>query len=148
MKDWLKYSFGLVFVYTLWTLIFEYIVKKHSDCFCSILFVYIFAGILATFVLLSHIKKDCKLYKKITDIKTMPIFILILIVIISVCVIISNKLWVNALKYSNSGYIGSISNLYIVFVTILSAYLFKTKVSMINGAGIGAMLFGAYLLSK
>lgn len=149
MENWIKYSLYLVILYTLWTLIFEYIVKKHTNCFCIILFTYIFAGIIALILLLSHVKKDCKHMNKITDINNLSPMILGLIIFVSFCIILSNKIWIKALENGkNSGYIGSISNLYIIFVTILSSYIFAHKINNKSIIGIVLMLIGSYLIAK
>jgi len=149
MENWIKYSLYLVILYTIWTLIFEYIIKKHTNCFCVTLLTYVFAGTLALILLFNHIKKDCKHMNKITDINNLSPIVLGLIIFVSFCVISTNKLWLKALENGkNSGYVGSISNLYIVFVTILSSYIFAHKIDNKNIIGIVLMLIGAYLIAK
>lgn len=149
MEKWIKYSLYLVILYTIWTLIFEYIIKKHTNCFCVTLLTYIFAGTIALVLLFNHIKKDCKHMDKLTDINNIPLIVLALIILVSFCIISTNKLWLKALENGkNSGYVGSISNLYIVFVTILSSYIFAHKINNKGIMGIIMMLGGAYLLAK
>ena len=48
----------------------------------------------------------------------------------------------------NSGYIGSVSNLYIIFVTVISAYMFKNKILKEHIVGILLMTGGAFLIAK
>jgi len=149
MEKWIKYSLYLVILYTIWTLIFEYIIKKHTNCFCVTLLTYVFAGTIALILLFNHIKKDCKHMDKLTDINNIPSIVLALIILVSFCIISTNKLWLKALENGkNSGYVGSISNLYIVFVTILSSYIFAHKINNKGIMGIIMMLGGAYLLAK
>lgn len=149
MEKWLYYSYILIILYVISTIVFEYIIKKHSNCTCVTLFTYIFAGLISLFILKNHIGNNCKHYNTIGDIKKTSMTIIILILIISITIILSNKMWINALSSGgNSGYVGSISNIYIVFVTLISAYLFKTNITIQNGAGIGFILLGGYLISK
>lgn len=149
MEKWIKYSLYLVILYTIWTLIFEYIIKKHTNCFCVTLLTYVFAGTIALILLFNHIKKDCKHMDKLTDINNIPLIVLALIILVSFCIISTNKLWLKALENGkNSGYVGSISNLYIVFVTILSSYIFAHKINNKGIMGIIMMLGGAYLIAK
>ena len=149
MEKWIKYSLYLVILYTIWTLIFEYIIKKHTNCFCVTLLTYVFAGTIALILLFNHIKKDCKHMDKLTDINNIPSIVLALIILVSFCIISTNKLWLKALENGkNSGYVGSISNLYIVFVTILSSYIFAHKIDNNSIIGIIMMTGGAYLLAK
>jgi len=149
MEKWIKYSLYLVILYTIWTLIFEYIIKKHTNCFCVTLLTYVFAGTIALILLFNHIKKDCKHMDKLTDINNIPSIVLALIILVSFCIISTNKLWLKALENGkNSGYVGSISNLYIVFVTILSSYIFPHKINNKGIMGIIMMLGGAYLIAK
>lgn len=149
MEKWIKYSLYLAILYTIWTIIFEYIIKKYTNCFCVTLLTYIFAGTLALILLFNHIKKDCKHMNKLTDINNLSPIILGLIVLIGFCIISTNKLWIKTLENGkNAGYVGSISNLYIVFVTILSSYIFAHKIDNNSIIGIILMLVGAYLIAK
>ena len=148
MQEWLKYSIYLIILYTIWTIIFEYIVKKHTSCFCITLKTYIIAGILAFIYLIYHIKHNCKHFNNLSDIKNISSVLLLLIVFMALCVLITNKLWINALDHNvNAGYIGSISNMYIILVTIISAYLFNSNITKKNIFGIIIMITGAYLIS-
>jgi drug/metabolite transporter (DMT)-like permease len=148
MENWLKYSLYIVIFYTLWTIVFEYIIKRYTDCFCIILITYVLTGILALLYLQYHIKTDCKIFNNIGDIKKIPNIILLFMVIIALSVLITNKLWIKALENNtNAGYVGSIANMYIIFVTLISAYLFQSKLTLKNIGGIIIMLGGAYLLS-
>lgn len=149
MEKWVYYSVLIVIVYVIWTSLYEYMVKKYTKCFCTVLILYLIVGFLAFIFLLRHINNGCTHYKSITDIKNTPKIIFVFLVIMALCVIISNKLLVNGMSTGiNAGYIGSISNLYIIFVTIISSYLFNTKVSNKNIMGIVLMFGGGYLVSR
>jgi len=149
MEKWIYYSVLIVIVYVVWTSLYEYMVKKYTKCFCTILILYLIVGVLAFIFLLRHINNGCSHYKSITDIKNTPKIIFLFLIIMALCVIISNKLFVNGVSTGvNAGYIGSISNLYIIFVTIISSYLFNTKISNKNIFGIILMFGGAYLVSR
>ncbi len=148
MKEWIKYSLYLVILYTLWTIIFEYIIKKYTNCFCVTLATYVVAGILAFIFLVYHIKYSCKHFDNLGDVRNTSGVILVLILFMGLCVLITNKLWSKAIDNNiNAGYIGSISNLYIIFVTIISSYLFTHKISNKKVIGIISMLLGTYLIS-
>jgi uncharacterized membrane protein len=150
MEKWLYYSIILILVYIVWTIVFEYIAKKHTNCFCVTLFTYIFAGIICILLLHNHIYSGkCKHFGNFGDIKDMSKQVAFFILILSVCIIISNRMWMNGLSSGgNSGYIGSVSNLYIIFVTFISAYMFKNKINKENIFGILLMTGGAFLIAK
>jgi len=77
-----------------------------------------------------------------------PKILLIGLIIIAFVIILANRTWVKAVSQSNAGFVSAISNTYIVIVTILSAYLFKTEIKPIQYLGIGAIIGGCYLLAK
>ncbi len=150
MEKWLYYSIILIIVYIIWTIIFEYIAKKHTNCFCVTLFTYIIAGLICIILLHNHIYSGkCKHFGNFGDIKDISKPVLFFIIILSVCIIISNRMWMNGISSGgNSGYIGSVSNLYIIFVTVISAYMFKNKIKKEHIAGILLMTGGAFLIAK
>jgi len=150
MEKWIYYSLILVIIYIIWTIMFEYVIKKHTDCLCISLFTYIIAGIISILILKNHIHTgECKHYESISDIKNISKTLLLFLIIMAICIILVNKYWAHALSHGgNSGHITSISNLSIIFVTVISTYLFDTKIKKEHIIGIGLMLGGSYFLTK
>ena len=138
----------IIVLTSLWTIIIEAISKNYSSCFCITLKTYIFAGIISMILMYFHIKNDCKHHHTFKDIINTPIIIIIGIILISLIIIIINKYWLKAVKHTNSGFVSAFSNLYIVIVAILSAFLFKSKIKQKQYLGILTIIVGSYLLIK
>lgn len=58
----------------------------------------------------------------------------------------ANRQWYQAVNKVNSGIISATTSTYIILVTIVSAYLYRTKISTKQYFGIGTILVGTYLL--
>lgn len=148
MQLWLKYSILIAVIYTLWTILWEFLIKKSkSKCYCNSLKVYVIAGIIAFVFLIYHIKTKCKHHENITDIFKESKSIYTLFFFISLCILISNYLWVKALKlYINAGYITTITNLSVIIITLFSAYKYSYKIKLKHIIGIFVTLYGAHLV--
>jgi uncharacterized membrane protein len=149
MEEWLMYSLIVVIIYTVWTILYEEILKKHDDCACMPLKMYMIVGILALIYFIYHVKHECKHGDKIThSLKSTNSKVFIYISIIAVFVLLSNRFLLKAIvDKGNSGYVYSITNMYIIMVTILSAYLYNTKIEKKHIIGIVAIIFGSGVLA-
>lgn len=149
MEKWLLYSFITVFIYTIWTIIYEEIVKNHDNCFCIQLKIYMMIGIFAFIYFIYHIQYECKHGKTVKDsIYATSNMAYIYALIIAILSIIANKYIIKAvLNKGNSGHVYSIVNVYIVLVTFISAYLYNTRVGKKDMIGIITILFGSMILS-
>ena len=147
MNSAISYIVIIIVLYSIWTIIMEAISKNYSSCFCITLKIYIFAGIISLILMYFHVKNDCKHHDTIKDIIKTPLIILIALIFISL-IIISNKYWLQAVTYTNSGFVSALSNGYIIIVAILSAFLFKSKIKKLHYFGILAIIGGSYLLTK
>lgn len=149
MEKWIVYSLIVVIIYAIWTLIYEEIIKKHDNCFCMQLKIYMIVGILSFLYFLYHIQSECnhgKTIKESIDGTSNKAYFYIMI--IAVLSIMANKFILKAiLDKGNSGYVYSITNIYIVFVTLASAYLYNTQVKNKDIFGIFAIIAGSALLS-
>ncbi len=148
MNSVISYIVIIIVLYSMWTIIMEAISKNYSSCFCITLKTYIFAGIMALILMYFHVKNDCKHHDTLKDIINTPIIIIIGLILVSLVIIISNKYWLKAVTQSNSGFVSALSNVYIVIVAILSAFLFKSKIKQQHYFGILAIVGGSYLLTK
>ena len=148
MNSGINYIILIIVLYTIWTILMEAISKNYSSCFCIILKINIFAGLLALILLYFHTKKECKHHHSIKEIFNMPYIILFGLVLIAMTSVICNKYWLKAVKTTNSGYVVGLSNIHVVIVAILSVFLFKTKMNKHNYLGIVAIIGGSYLLTK
>ena len=148
MEHWIYNIFIIIVLYSIWALGLELLSKKYSRCECLSLQTYIFAGVMAMILLLFHIKKGCKHYKSIKDFKNTPLIILLGLVIISSAIVWANRQWYQAVNKVNSGIISATTSTYIILVTIVSAYLYRTKISTKQYIGIGTILGGIFLLVK
>jgi drug/metabolite transporter (DMT)-like permease len=148
MEAWVYHTFTIIILYAIWAIGMEILVKKYSNCACISLQTYIFAGIIASILFYHHIQKGCVHYKCVSDIMSAPRVLLIGLIIVSFVIIMANRTWIKAVSLSNSGFVSAVSSTYIVIVTLLSAYLFKTKVKPIQYLGIGLIVGGCYLLAK
>lgn len=148
MQLWLKYSIIIAVIYTLWTILWEILIKKNkTKCYCLSLKVYVIVGIIAFLFLIFHIKSNCNDHKKITDIFKESKSIYFIFIIISICVLISNYFWVKAIELdTNSGYITTIANLSVIIITLFSAYKYSYKITLKHVIGIIITLFGAHLV--
>lgn len=148
MEGWVYYTFSIIILYAIWALGMEILVKKYKNCACISLQTYIFAGIIAFILFYYHIKKGCDHYHCVSDIFSAPKILLIGLIIVAFVIILANRTWTKAVSLSNAGFVSAISNSYVVIVTILSAYLFKTKIKPLQYLGIGSIIGGCYLLSR
>lgn len=148
MKSWIYNILYIIILYAVWALGMEIIVKKYTNCTCISLQTYMFAGLFALILFCNHIKNGCPHYKSINDIIKAPKGIIIWLIIISLAIIFANQSWLKAVKRTNSGFVSAITNSYIVIVTIISAYLFNTKITPIQYTGIASIIGGCYLLSR
>lgn len=148
MQEWIKYSILIAVLYTLWTVFWEFLIKKNkSTCYCLSLKVYIMAGVIAFLFLIYHVKTSCEYHEKISDIFKEPKSIYILFIVISICILISNYCWVKAISFdTNAGYITTIANLSVVVITIISAYKYSYKITLKHVLGILVTLYGAHLV--
>jgi len=148
MQLWLKYSIFIAVLYTLWTILWELLIKKSkSKCYCQSLKVYIVAGIIAFLFLIFHIKSNCGHHEKISDIFKESKSIYILFIVISVCILISNYFWVKAIELdTNAGYITTIANLSVIVITLFSAYKYSYKIKLKHIIGIFITIYGAHLV--
>ena len=148
MKPWIYNIIIIVILYSIWSLGLEFLSKQYTNCECMSMQTYIFAGIIATIMLILHINNGCENYKKINDIAKMPMIIFICLTIIAIAIVWANKAWYKAVNHVNSGFVSAMSSSYIIIVTIISAYLFRTKITKEQYIGIGLMMGGCYLLAK
>lgn len=148
MESWIYNILFIIILYAVWALGMEIIVKKYTNCTCISLQTYMFAGLFASILFCNHIRNGCHHYKSINDIIRTPKGIIFWLIIISLAIIIANQSWVKAVKQTNSGFVSAITNSYIVIVTIISAYLFNTKIKTIQYVGIASIIGGCYLLTK
>ncbi len=148
MELWIKYSILIAVIYTLWTILWEFLLKKSkSKCYCHSLKVYIMAGIVAFLFLIYHIKTKCDHHNKISDIFKESKLIYTLFIVISICILISNYFWVKAIELdTNAGYITTITNLSVIVITLFSAYKYSYKITFKHVIGIIITLFGAHLV--
>ena len=122
MHLWIKYSILIAILYTLWTILWEFLIKNNkSKCYCLSLKVYVIAGIIAFLFLIFHIKSNCTNHENIIDIFKEPKSIYVIFIVISICILISNYFWVKAIELNtNSGYITTIANLSAIIITLFS----------------------------
>ena len=149
MEKWIVYSLIVVIIYAIWTLIYEEIVKKHDNCFCMQLKIYMIVGILSFLYFLYHIQSDCNHGKTIKEsINGTSNKAYLYIIIIAILSIMANKFILKAiLDKGNSGYVYSIANTYIIIVTLASAYLYNTEIKKKDIMGIFAIIAGSAILS-
>ena len=148
MEGWIYNTLFIIILYAVWALGMEIVVKKYTTCTCISLQTYMFAGLFALVLFCNHIKSGCPHYKSLSDIVKAPKVIIFWLIIVSLAIILANRSWIKAVKDTNSGFVSAITNSYIVIVTIISAYLFNTKITTIQYAGIASIVAGCYLLSK
>ena len=148
MELWIKYSIGIAVLYTLWTLLWEFLVKENkSKCYCLSLKVYIMAGIIAFLFLIYHVKSKCDHHDTFSDIFKETKSMYLIFIIIAICILISNYYWVKAIQSDiNIGYITTIANLSVIIITIYSAYKYSYKLTFKHIIGILITLFGAHLV--
>ena len=148
MQLWLKYSILIAVIYTLWTILWEFLLKKSkSKCYCHSLKVYIMAGVIAFLFLIYHIKTKCEHHENIIDIFKESKSIYALFIVISICILISNYYWVKAIELdTNAGYITTIANLSVIVITLFSAYKYSYKIKLKHIIGIFVTLYGAHLV--
>jgi uncharacterized membrane protein len=148
MEPWIKYSVLIAVFYTLWTILWEFLIKKNSSkCFCLSLKVYIMAGVIAFLFLIFHVKNKCDNHDTISDIFKEKKSVYVLFVIIAICMLLANYFWIKAVNTDkNVGYISSIANLYVIMVTLFSAYKYSYKVTIKHVIGILIILFGTHLI--
>jgi drug/metabolite transporter (DMT)-like permease len=150
MKKWFMYSLIVVIIYTLWTLLYEQIIKKQDDCFCMPLKIYMIVGILAFLFFLYHVKNECKhactIKENIMEKTSFKGYSYIFI--IAILILLSNRFILNAIiDKGNSGYVYSIANTYIIVVTLISAYMSNTTINKKDIIGIFAILTGTTIIS-
>ena len=142
------YIILIIVMYAIWTIIIEAISKKYSNCFCITLKIYIFAGVIALLLMHYHVKNGCSHHESLTEIAQMPIAVLLGILLIAIMSIMANRYWIKAVENTNSGYVSALTSINIVIVAILSAFLFKSKITRQHYFGILAIIGGTYLLVK
>ena len=148
MEGLVYYTFSIIILYAIWAIGMEIIVKKYTNCACISLQTYIFAGLISFILFYYHIKKGCDHYHCVSDIFSAPKLLLVGLIIVAFVIILANITWIKAVSLSNAGLVSAISNSYIVIVTLLSAYLFKTKIKPLQYLGISAIIGGCYLLTR
>lgn len=148
MQIWIKYSILIAIIYTLWTILWEILLKNSkSKCFCRSLKVYIIAGVISFLFLIYHIKNNCNHHNTISDIFKESKSAYALFFVIAICSLLSNYFWVKAIKTdTNSGYITTITNLSVILITLFSAYKYSYKITLKHVIGIIITLFGAHLV--
>lgn len=148
MEPWIKYSIGIAVLYTLWTILWEFLIKENkSKCYCLSFKVYIMAGIIAFIFLIFHVKSKCDDHDTISDIFKETKSVYILFIIIAICILIANYYWVKAMETdTNVGYITTIANLSVIIITLFSAYKYSYKIKLKHVLGIFITLFGAHLI--
>lgn len=148
MNTSLYYIILIIVMYAMWTIIIEAISKNYSNCFCITLKIYIFAGIISLLLMYFHTKNGCKHHESITEIAKMPMIILLAIILLGFMTILANRYWIKAVEDTNSGYVAALASVNIIIVAILSAFLFKSKITKQHYIGILAILGGTYLLVR
>ena len=152
METWIFYALILAFIYTISTLLQEYIIIKHDDCHCINYKIYISAGIFALIYLLYHVNSDeCKHSTNLKEnILNTDNKVWLIIFIIGILFIIATKCWTLSITNNgNSGYISAISNLSIIFITIYSSYMYAdmNHFNIQKFAGILVIVFGVGLIT-
>ena len=149
MEEWLIYSLIVVIIYTVWTMLYEEVVKKHDDCLCMPLKMYILVGIFAVFFLFYHVKNECKHGTDIKNtIQSTNLKSLLYIGLIAILILMANRFLLKAiLDKGNSGYVYSVTNMYIIIVTVLSAYFYNTEIKKKHIFGILTILVGSGILA-
>ena len=148
MNKSLYYIILIIVMYAIWAIIIEGISKKYSNCFCITLKIYIFAGVIALLLMHYHVKNGCSHHESLTEIAQMPFVVLLGILLIAIMGIISNRYWIKVVETTNSGYVSALTSINIIIVAILSAFLFKSKITRQHYLGIFAIIGGTYLLVK
>ena len=150
MNLWVKYSLLVLTCYMVWTLLWEYAIKKHRECSCVTFQILIVGGILGFLALYLHIKYECKHVKSITEsFKTTPSLIYIIIITIAILMVLSNYFVNKSVNAGgNAGTVFALANTYVVPVTLLSAYFYKTGISLEKVIGTFVVLIGSYLIIK
>jgi uncharacterized membrane protein len=148
MEKWVLYSLFVVIIYAIWTLIYEEIIKKHDNCFCMQLKIFMIVGILAFLYFLYHIQSDCNHGKTIKEsLNALSKKAYIYIIIIAMLSILANKFILKAITdKGNSGYVYSVTNIYIVIVTFASAYLYNTQIKKKDILGVITIIAGSGIL--
>jgi uncharacterized membrane protein len=133
-----------------WTLLWEYGIKKHRECSCMTFQILIVGGILGFLALQLHIKYECNNVKNITEcFSSTPTFIYVIIVTIAMLMVVSNYFINKSVNAGgNAGTVFALANTYVVPVTLLSAYLYKTGLSTEKIIGTFVVLVGSYLIIK
>jgi uncharacterized membrane protein len=150
MEPWLYYALVIAIIYTIWTILQEYIIKKHDDCSCINFKIYIIAGLIAFLYLLYHVKsRECKHSKTITDVlKYSDNKVWIMILIIGILVIIATRYWTFAvIDNGNSGYVTAVTNISIVFITLYSSYAYTNRIDIQKIFGMILTIIGIGLIS-
>ena len=150
MEIWLIYSLLIMFIYTIWTIMQEYIVKNHDDCFCVNYKIYIVAGLISFIYLMYHLKShECTHSKTLMGtIKYSNIKVWSIILFISILIIIVAKYWVLAvIDNGNSGYVTAITSISIIFITLYSYYTSNDNISSTKLMGVIIMLIGTGMIA-
>jgi len=150
MEPWLYYTIIIALIYTIWTIMQEYIIKKHDNCFCINLKIYIIAGIVAFLYLLYHVNSaECNHSKSLKDVLTYSDNkVWLIILIIGILIIVATKYWLFAVVGNgNSGYVNAVSNLSIIFIALYSSYAYSKHFDMQKIIGMILMLAGIGLIS-
>lgn len=148
MNTSLYYIILIIVIYAIWTIIIEAIAKKYSNCFCITLKIYIFAGVISLLLMYFHTKNGCKHHESLNEIIKTPFIVLLGIILIALMTIMANRYWIKAVENTNSGYVTALTSTNIIIVAILSAFLFKSKITKQDYLGIFAIIGGTYLLVK
>jgi uncharacterized membrane protein len=150
MNLWVKYSLLVLTCYMVWTLLWEYGIKKHRECSCMTFQILIIGGILGFLALYLHIKYECEHVKNIAEcFSSTPTLIYVIILTIAMLMVISNYFVNKSVNHGgNAGTVFALANTYVVPVTLLSAYFYKTGLSTEKIIGTFVVLVGSYLIIK
>lgn len=150
MNLWVKYSLLVLTCYMVWTLLWEYGIKKHRECSCMTFQILIVGGILGFLALYLHIKYECEHVKNISEcFSTTPSYIYGIVITIALLMVLSNYFVNKSVNVGgNAGTVFALANTYVVPVTLLSAYLYKTGLSTEKIIGTFVVLMGSYLIIK
>ena len=107
-------------------------------------------GILGFLALYLHIKYECTYVKSISESFTStPTLIYIIIITIAILLVLSNYFVNKSVNAGgNVGFVFALANTYVVPVTLLSAYLYNTGLSLEKMIGTIVILIGSYLIIK
>lgn len=144
MEVWVHYGIITIIIYSIWELLWEFVMKHHDACWCTSLITIISGGIISFIVLFFHIQEKGHQYgKAMSSITWFWLFIM------GIFMVSINYFYSNSIKNGkNIGIVSCFTSSYILIVFLISGYVNKTEITIENLFGILMILVGMYFIQK